>query len=511
MLDVNFRAEGEILSILGGEGSGRTQLLSCLAGLRAPDEGSIVLNGRPLYDSLQKICLSPSRRKAGILLENYALFPEMTVEENIRLVLRETESHSEREGGRKEGRKERRLLVTTKTAELLKEYGLDGLGGCYPDELSRAQQLMAAMARMMAAEPELVLLDNPFAGLDPYLRAEFLQKIREKLAPEKGVTCVFATADRDEAYAMGGSIASLENGVCAGEKKRDLFFREPSTVGAALLSGCRNIAEAQRLDDFHALVPAWGAVFVFAGKKFESDIDMSLSNSSIGVDAPAATFGKTACADFASVRYKFGSDIDMSLPNSSIGAGAFGKTACADFASARDKKIPRAGEVIPPREANGWEKLPEDLAFVGIREEDFCRRIPDGKKAADFRRFRVFVQRVEEDPQNWKIWFATGREARRLELSGKSPEPDGTFAERTVGTDAEQGTAPGTPGEKDKKEEKSSDKRDAGNGEETAKPAKKLLLWKVSKRELSREEIRGIRRLYVENRQIMLLTASKRG
>ncbi len=167
--------------------------------------------------------------------------------------------------------------------------------------------------------------------------------------------------------------------------------------------------------------------------------------------------------------------------------------------------------MIPPREANGWEKLPEDLAFVGIREEDFCRRIPDGKKAADFRRFRVFVQRVEEDTQNWKIWFATGREARRLELSGKSPEPDGTFAEGTAGTDAEQNTAPGTPGEKDKKEEKSSDKRNAGNGKETAKPAKKLLLWKVSKRELSREEIRGIRRLYVENRQIMLLTASKRG
>ncbi len=451
-LDVNFRAEGGILSILGGEGSGRTELLSCLAGLRAPDEGSIVLNGRPLYDSLQKICLAPSQRRTGILLENYALFPEMTVEENIRLVLREAESHSEREGGRKEGRKERRLLVTTKTAELLKEYGLDGLGGCYPDELSRAQQLMAAMARMMAAEPELVLLDNPFAGLDPYLRAEFLQKIREKLAPEKGVTCVFATADRDEAYAMGGSIASLENGACTGEKKRDLFFREPSTVGAALLSGCRNIAKAQRLDDFHALVPAWGAVFVFAGKK----------------------------------------------------------------------KIPRAGEVLPPREANGWEKLPEDLAFVGIREEDFCRRIPDGKRAEDFRRFRVFVQRVEEDSQNWKIWFVTGREARRLELSGKSPESDGTFSEGTAGADrafsegtagadAEKGAPSGTSGEKDKKERESSDKRNAGNGEGTTGPAKKLLLWKVPKREISREEIRRIRRLYIENRQIMRLTASKRG
>ena len=438
-LDVNFRVEKGILSILGGSKSGKTELLSCLAGLRTPDEGSIVLNGKPLYDSLQKICVPPARRKIGLLPESYALFPEMTVEENLRLVLCETENHSAQKAGKKEGRKVKKLLVAMKTAELLKEYGLDGLGGCYPDELSRAQQLMAAMARMMAAEPDLVLLDNPFAGLDPYLRAELLQKLRDKLAQEQGVTCVFATADRDEAYAMGGNIASLENGVCAGEKKRELFFRAPETVGAALLSGCHNIARAERLDDYHALVLAWGAVFVFPGAKI----------------------------------------------------------------------ILKAGEVITAREAKGWEELPRDLAFAGIREEDFCLRIPEGKSAADFRSFHVFVKRVEEDLQNWKIWFATGREARRLELSGQGSGR--AFSGRTGETDTTRKSAAQASEEKDKKEEQLSGKKSEESRNNTEESVEKLLLWKVSKREIPREELWNIRRLYVENRQIMRLTAPKRG
>lgn len=440
-LDVNFKAEKGILSILGETGSGKTELLSCLAGLQTPDEGSIVLNGRPLYDSLQKICLPPAQRKTGFLPESYALFPEMTVEENIRLVLGTAENPPGRADGKKEGRRERKLLAAMRTTELLKEYGLDGLGGCYPDELSRAQRLMAAMARMMAAEPELVLLDNPFAGLDPYLRAELLQRIREKLTSEKGVTCVFATADRDEAYAMGGSIVSMENGACTGEKKRDLFFHAPETVGAALLSGCHNIAKAERLDDFHALVPAWGAVLVFSG----------------------------------------------------------------------EKRIPQAGEAVSPQEAHGWEELSGDFAFVGIREEDFCLRIPEGRKAADFRRFPVLVQRVEEDLQSWRIWFATGREARRLELSGKASGSGSSSSEPNAGTETEREAATGNLEGKDKKNGESSDKADKEGGRSSEEPAESLLLWKVSKREISREEIWRIRRLYIENRQIMRLTAPKRG
>ena len=308
-LKMSLRTEERFLSVLGEESGGKTALLHCLSGLVLPDEGSISLNGRVLYDSLQKICIPPAERRAVLLPENYALFPGMTVEENLRLVLRETE--------RNVHRKERKLITTEKTAQLLKEYGLDGLGGCYPGELSRAQQLRAAMARTMAASPELVLLDNPFSRLDPYLRAELLAEIREKLSGEKKVTVVLATADRDEAYAMGGDIVSLENGITGEAKSRDFFFREPSTVGAALLSGCHNIAEARRLDAYHALVPAWGAVFVFAGKK----------------------------------------------------------------AAAEQK---------------GWEKLPEDLAAIGIREEDFRRELPKDAAFGEYRCFTIHVEKIEE-------------------------------------------------------------------------------------------------------------------
>lgn len=383
-LKMSLRTEERFLSVLGEESGGKTALLHCLSGLVLPDEGSISLNGRVLYDSLQKICIPPAERRAVLLPENYALFPGMTVEENLRLVLRETE--------RNVHRKERKLITTEKTAQLLKEYGLDGLGGCYPGELSRAQQLRAAMARTMAASPELVLLDNPFSRLDPYLRAELLAEIREKLSGEKKVTVVLATADRDEAYAMGGDIVSLENGVTGEAKPRDFFFREPSTVGAALLSGCHNIAEARRLDAYHALVPAWGAVFVFTGKK-----------------------------------------------------------------------------TVP--EQKGWEKLPEDLAAIGIREEDFRRELPENAVPGEFRCFSIRVQRIEEDLQNWKVWFATGRLSKKQKYAEKASGGHG-FSEAAQSTDE--------PGE--------------------------LLLWKVPKREISREEIRRVRRLYVRNRQIMRLS-----
>lgn len=388
-LKMNLRTEERFLSVLGEEGGGKTELLHCLSGLVLPDEGSISLNGRVLYDSLQKICIPAAERRAVLLPENYALFPGMTVEENLRLVLRETEKNVHR--------KERKLITTEKTAQLLKEYGLDGLGGCYPGELSRAQQLRAAMARTMAASPELVLLDNPFSKLDPYLRAELLTEIREKLSGEKKVTVVLATADRDEAYAMGGDIVSLENGVTGEAKPRDFFFREPSTVGAALLSGCHNIAEARRLDAYHALVPAWGAVFVFAGKK----------------------------------------------------------------AAAKQK---------------GWEKLPEDLAAIGIREEDFRRELPKDAAFGEYRCFTIHVERIEEELQNWKVWFTAGRLSKRRNFAGKA-SGESASSENGQGTDERSG----------------------------------LFLWKISRREISREEIRGIRRLYIKNRQIMCLSDSKRG
>ena len=380
-LKMSLRTEERFLSVLGEESGGKTALLHCLSGLVLPDEGSISLNGRVLYDSLQKICIPPAERRAVLLPENYALFPGMTVEENLRLVLRETE--------RNVHRKERKLITTEKTAQLLKEYGLDGLGGCYPGELSRAQQLRAA-------SPELVLLDNPFSRLDPYLRAELLAEIREKLSGEKKVTVVLATADRDEAYAMGGDIVSLENGITGEAKSRDFFFREPSTVGAALLSGCHNIAEARRLDAYHALVPAWGAVFVFSGKK----------------------------------------------------------------AAAEQK---------------GWEKLPEELAAIGIREEDFRRELPKDAAFGEYRCFTIHVEKIEEELQNWKVWFTAGRLSKRRSFAGKAS--GGSASENGQGTDERSG----------------------------------LFLWKISRREISREELRGIRRLYVKNRQIMRLSDSKQG
>lgn len=429
-LDVSFATEGRILTLLGAAGSGKTQVLRLLAGLEAPDEGSILLNGEKVFDSLGGI-RNWKKHRIVLLPRGYALFPELTVEENIRLVLGENENRSEKKG--------RKLLISTKTAQLLSEYGLDGLGGCRPCELSAPQQLMAAMARTMAAKPELVLLDNPFAGLDPYLRAQLLQTIRDKLLKAGGPGVVLATPDPDEAYAMGGEIACLEEGRCLGVKERELFFREPRTVGAALLSGCHNIAEAVRLDDWHALVPDWGAVFVFLKKKH-------------------AAPGKEDSAE--------------------------GKKEGTGEHSGQEAALEQTG--------HRWEKLPAEPLFLGIREENFLRELPEGARKEEYFRFRVHVMRIEEDLWNWNIFFCTGRTARLMEKKHPSQETVSGEASGERSEASERKLSQGREFEKD-----------------AEAPAPALLLWKVSKREMTRKEIGKIKRLYVENRQIMRLTGEK--
>ena len=152
LLDVDFSMDGGVFAILGASGCGKSMTLKCIAGIERPDEGRIVLNDRVLFDSEKRINLPPQKRKVGYMFQDYALFPNMNVVQNIQAGM-----------GRKPDPKKVREYITG--------FQLGGLENHMPDQLSGGQKQRVAMARMLASEPEVLLLDEPFAALDSYLKS----------------------------------------------------------------------------------------------------------------------------------------------------------------------------------------------------------------------------------------------------------------------------------------------------------------------------------------------------
>ena len=182
-LDVEFQTEEEIFGVLGESGCGKSLTLKCIAGIERPDQGRIVLNGRELFDSKKGINLPARERKVGYLFQEYALFPNMTVEENIAI------------GIKKEGREEK------EDSRLYPEILLEGLEKKHPSSLSGGQKQRVAIARMLAAEPELILLDEPFSAVDSYLKWKLEQMLLEWLE-EVQVTTLLVSHNRDEVYRL---------------------------------------------------------------------------------------------------------------------------------------------------------------------------------------------------------------------------------------------------------------------------------------------------------------------
>jgi molybdate transport system ATP-binding protein len=160
-LDVSLETKGEYLGILGASGSGKSLTLKCIAGVETPDEGKIVLKGRVLFDSENNINIKPQSRNIGYMFQNYALFPNMTAEENIGVGLKLT-------------KKEKKKRVK----ELLSLFRLEDMGHKYPAQLSGGQQQRVALARIIAYEPDVLLLDEPFSALDSKLKKCDKRKIK---------------------------------------------------------------------------------------------------------------------------------------------------------------------------------------------------------------------------------------------------------------------------------------------------------------------------------------------
>ena len=195
-LKTSFKVDGEVTALFGPSGAGKSMTLKCIAGIEKPDSGVIQLNGRTLFDSSQHIDLPPQKRKVGYLFQEYALFPNMTVNGNI-------------EAGMRTLKKSDRLA---KTAELTERFRLNGLEDKRPSTLSGGEQQRVALARMFASQPEVILLDEPFASLDILLKAELIPYIKD-IINSFGGESILVSHDVDEVLTMCERVTEIASGV----------------------------------------------------------------------------------------------------------------------------------------------------------------------------------------------------------------------------------------------------------------------------------------------------------
>ena len=242
-LSVSLSVDGGSVGILGASGSGKSMTLKCLAGIERPDRGVIVIDGETVFDSSRGIDLPPGRRRAGFLFQHYALFPTMTVADNIGIVFRE----------RGVPRKE----IPGRVAELVRMFRLDGLEKKLPAKISGGQQQRVALARALASSPRILMLDEPFSALDPHLKAHVELEL-SGLVAEFGIPVLFVSHDRDEVYRNCERVVVLDRGEVAAQNTREGLFANPGNVAAARLSGCKNIAPFVRSGERSVFVPEWG-------------------------------------------------------------------------------------------------------------------------------------------------------------------------------------------------------------------------------------------------------------
>ncbi len=218
-LDAEWTSRQPIVALVGPSGSGKTLTLQCIAGLVSPDTGRIVCADRELFDGQQRINVRPQQRRIGYVFQGYALFPHMTVRQNI-------------DYGRR-GRVRPAFPV-------LERLGLGSLESRYPSELSGGEQQRVALARALATDPDLLLLDEPLSALDAPLRRQLCTELSQTLR-EWGKMAVLVTHDLSEAYQIADVVVLCEGGrTTEAVPKNDLLWN-PSSERVARLIGARNI------------------------------------------------------------------------------------------------------------------------------------------------------------------------------------------------------------------------------------------------------------------------------
>ncbi len=227
-LRTQFETGRGTMALLGASGCGKSVTLKCIAGIMTPDKGRIVLDGETLFDSDKHIDLTPQQRRVGYLFQQYALFPNMTVAQNIQCGIRS--------GTRTEKQQ--------RAAEQLRRFRLEGMEKKYPAQLSGGQQQRVALARILASEPRAILLDEPFSALDSFLKWNLELELSDLLS-DFGGPILWVSHDLGECYRNCGSVCVIENGRSSPVTDMETLVRRPATQSAARLTGCRNFLPAR--------------------------------------------------------------------------------------------------------------------------------------------------------------------------------------------------------------------------------------------------------------------------
>ncbi|MDO4581693.1 MAG: ATP-binding cassette domain-containing protein [Bacillota bacterium] len=280
-LDIAFSnvlaAERGRLGILGASGCGKSMTLKSLAGIVRPDSGRIELDGELLYDSAARVDIPPQQRRIGYLFQNYALFPHLTVTDNIACGLRL--SHAEAAADRR-------------IAALIEQMQLQGLEQHYPRQLSGGQQQRVALARILAYQPRLILLDEPFSALDQYLKDQVQQQLSELLTGLDD-QLIMVSHNRDELYRFCSRLLVMDNGRIIGSGATKELFAQPGKTQIARLTGCKNISAARRTGSHSVYAEDWGVTL-------RSEREVGADISAVGVRAhdfyPAASDAVNAFA-----------------------------------------------------------------------------------------------------------------------------------------------------------------------------------------------------------------------
>ncbi|WP_104034668.1 ABC transporter ATP-binding protein [Vibrio jasicida] len=222
--------QGQIVCLLGASGCGKTTLLKAIAGLLPLSSGQMSLNCLTIDDG--KNWLPPEQRNIGMIFQDYALFPHLTVAENIAFGLKNESA-------------QQKLM---KVEEMISLVHLKGYGDRYPHQLSGGQQQRVAIARSLAYKPDLLLLDEPFSNIDTQVRHELIREIR-KIFKEQGVTAIFVTHSREEAFAFADKMAVMNHGVIEQYGTASELYYQPSSKFVADFLGGGSYLVAKRTSD----------------------------------------------------------------------------------------------------------------------------------------------------------------------------------------------------------------------------------------------------------------------
>ncbi len=238
-IDISFESTSNRIGILGESGAGKSMLLKYIAGIFTPDKGRIILDNSCILNTNDKINIMPQNRNIAYMFQNYALFPTMSVRENIEIVIK---------GDKKQKRK--------KTDFLLKKFHLLNLASKKPAELSGGQQQRVALARVLAYEPKLILLDEPFSALDEELKDHLHMELETMIKDYHGMI-IMVSHSRDELYRFSEEVMIISEGKLLEMDSKEKVFHYPKTTKGARLVGVHNILSAKKKADGLLEIPEW--------------------------------------------------------------------------------------------------------------------------------------------------------------------------------------------------------------------------------------------------------------